>query len=128
MSSAPRSMREKVKDEILEIQKHNPRFKPGLAIVQVGDRPDSTTYVRMKGKAAQEVMHGNWKYSITFKANIKFTHQIYPDEVSQQEVFPTHFRVGTADTGTVARRNRTSQCRPFGSRNPRPAPITKAYQ
>lgn len=50
-----RSMREKVKDEIAEIQKHNPRFKPGLAIVQVGDRPDSTTYVRMKGKAAQEV-------------------------------------------------------------------------
>jgi methylenetetrahydrofolate dehydrogenase (NADP+)/methenyltetrahydrofolate cyclohydrolase/formyltetrahydrofolate synthetase len=49
-------MREKVKEEILEIQKHNPRFKPGLAIVQVGDRPDSTTYVRMKGKAAQEVL------------------------------------------------------------------------
>jgi methylenetetrahydrofolate dehydrogenase (NADP+) / methenyltetrahydrofolate cyclohydrolase / formyltetrahydrofolate synthetase len=48
-------MRERVKEEILEIQKHNPRFKPGLAIVQVGDRPDSTTYVRMKGKAAQEV-------------------------------------------------------------------------
>jgi len=23
--------------------------------VQVGDRPDSSTYVRMKGKAAQEV-------------------------------------------------------------------------
>ena len=37
------------------MQKRNPRFKPGLAIVQVGDRPDSTTYVRMKGKAAQEV-------------------------------------------------------------------------
>jgi 5,10-methylene-tetrahydrofolate dehydrogenase/methenyl tetrahydrofolate cyclohydrolase len=54
--SRPRSMREKVKDEISEIQTHNPRFKPGLAIVQVGDRPDSTTYVRMKGKAAQEVV------------------------------------------------------------------------
>ena len=40
---------------IIEIQKRNPSFKPGLAIVQVGDRPDSTTYVRMKGKAAQEV-------------------------------------------------------------------------
>jgi methylenetetrahydrofolate dehydrogenase (NADP+) / methenyltetrahydrofolate cyclohydrolase / formyltetrahydrofolate synthetase len=50
-----RSLREQVKNEITEIQKKNPRFKPGLAIVQVGDRPDSTTYVRMKGKAAQEV-------------------------------------------------------------------------
>lgn len=50
-----RSIREHVKDEIMEIQKRNPRFKPGLAIVQVGERPDSTTYVRMKGKAAQEV-------------------------------------------------------------------------
>lgn len=50
-----RALREQVKEEITEIQKRNPRFKPGLAIVQVGDRPDSTTYVRMKGKAAQEV-------------------------------------------------------------------------
>jgi methylenetetrahydrofolate dehydrogenase (NADP+)/methenyltetrahydrofolate cyclohydrolase/formyltetrahydrofolate synthetase len=50
-----RSIREQVKNEIIEIQKRNPRFKPGLAIVQVGDRPDSSTYVRMKGKAAQEV-------------------------------------------------------------------------
>jgi methylenetetrahydrofolate dehydrogenase (NADP+) / methenyltetrahydrofolate cyclohydrolase / formyltetrahydrofolate synthetase len=51
-----RAIRGHVKDEIIEIQKRNPRFKPGLAIVQVGDRPDSTTYVRMKGKAAQEVL------------------------------------------------------------------------
>jgi hypothetical protein len=51
-----RSIREQVKSEILEIQKRNPRFKPGLAIVQVGDRPDSSTYVRMKGKAAEEVV------------------------------------------------------------------------
>jgi hypothetical protein len=50
-----RSLREQVRTEIIEIQKRNPRFKPGLAIIQVGDRPDSTTYVRMKGKAAQEV-------------------------------------------------------------------------
>jgi methylenetetrahydrofolate dehydrogenase (NADP+) / methenyltetrahydrofolate cyclohydrolase / formyltetrahydrofolate synthetase len=44
-----------VKNEITQIQKSNPRFKPRLAIIQVGERPDSTTYVRMKGKAAQEV-------------------------------------------------------------------------
>src|ERR1700721_721753 len=39
-----RLLREDVKNEIIEIQKRNPRFKPGLAIIQVGDRPDSTTY------------------------------------------------------------------------------------
>ena len=50
-----RTIREKVREEIIELQKTNPRFKPGLAIVQVGSRPDSSTYVRMKGKAAQEV-------------------------------------------------------------------------
>jgi methylenetetrahydrofolate dehydrogenase (NADP+)/methenyltetrahydrofolate cyclohydrolase/formyltetrahydrofolate synthetase len=32
-----------------------PRFQPQLAIVQAGERPDSTVYVRMKAKAAQEV-------------------------------------------------------------------------
>lgn len=31
-----------------------PRYKPSLVIVQVGDRSDSSTYVRMKLKAAEE--------------------------------------------------------------------------
>lgn len=48
-------IRERLRDQILEGQKTNPRFKPSLKIIQVGDRPDSTTYVRMKLKAAQEV-------------------------------------------------------------------------
>jgi methylenetetrahydrofolate dehydrogenase (NADP+) / methenyltetrahydrofolate cyclohydrolase / formyltetrahydrofolate synthetase len=50
-----RSIRENIRVEILEIQKRNPQFKPALAIIQVGERPDSNTYVRMKGKAALEV-------------------------------------------------------------------------
>lgn len=29
--------------------------RPGLAVVLVGDRPDSATYVRMKVKACEEV-------------------------------------------------------------------------
>jgi len=40
--------------EIQERQKTNPRFHPCLKIIQIGDRPDSSTYVRMKSKAAQE--------------------------------------------------------------------------
>ncbi|KAH8887724.1 FTHFS-domain-containing protein [Thozetella sp. PMI_491] len=40
--------------EIAEKQKTNPRYQPCLKIVQVADRSDSSTYVRMKLKAAEE--------------------------------------------------------------------------
>ncbi|KAJ5220313.1 C-1-tetrahydrofolate synthase cytoplasmic [Penicillium chermesinum] len=49
-----KGFRESLKSEIESIQAVNPRFKPNLIIFQVGDRPDSSTYVRMKLKAAQE--------------------------------------------------------------------------
>lgn len=49
-----KSIREKLHTQIKETQKTNPRFKPCLKIIQVGDRPDSSTYVRMKLKAAEE--------------------------------------------------------------------------
>ncbi|KAI9643013.1 tetrahydrofolate synthase [Ciborinia camelliae] len=47
-------IREKIHAQIDDAQKTNPRFKPSLKIIQVGDRSDSTTYVRMKLKAARE--------------------------------------------------------------------------
>lgn len=40
--------------EINEIQAKHKDFKPNLTIIQVGDRPDSSTYVKMKLKAAEE--------------------------------------------------------------------------
>ncbi|KAJ8060053.1 hypothetical protein OCU04_011663 [Sclerotinia nivalis] len=49
-----KKIREEIHAEIDDAQKTNPRFKPSLKIIQVGDRSDSTTYVRMKLKAAQE--------------------------------------------------------------------------
>ena len=49
-----KGIRERLHNEINEAQKLNPRFKPSLKIIQVGDRPDSSTYVRMKLKAAEE--------------------------------------------------------------------------
>ncbi|KAI5462666.1 formate--tetrahydrofolate ligase-domain-containing protein [Mariannaea sp. PMI_226] len=49
-----KSIRERLGAEIAEKQKLNPRYKPCLKIIQVGDRSDSSTYVRMKLKAAQE--------------------------------------------------------------------------
>ncbi|KAJ9650870.1 tetrahydrofolate synthase [Neophaeococcomyces mojaviensis] len=53
-TAVAKSIREKLHAQIQEAQKSNPRFKPNLKIIQVGDRQDSSTYVRMKLKAAEE--------------------------------------------------------------------------
>lgn len=47
-------IRDRLHAEIEQTQRTNPRFKPSLKILQIGDRPDSSTYVRMKLKAAEE--------------------------------------------------------------------------
>ena len=49
-----KAIREKINADIKEKQETNPRFKPSLKIIQVGERSDSSTYVRMKLKAADE--------------------------------------------------------------------------
>jgi methylenetetrahydrofolate dehydrogenase (NADP+) / methenyltetrahydrofolate cyclohydrolase / formyltetrahydrofolate synthetase len=49
-----KKIRERLHAEIEQTQRTNPRFKPSLKILQIGDRPDSSTYVRMKLKAAEE--------------------------------------------------------------------------
>ncbi|KAJ5572982.1 Formate-tetrahydrofolate ligase FTHFS [Penicillium hetheringtonii] len=49
-----KSIRAGLKAEIEQTQLTNPRFKPNLIIFQVGNRSDSSTYVRMKLKAAEE--------------------------------------------------------------------------
>lgn len=47
-------LRTKLNDEIKSIQSKHADFSPRLSIIQVGERPDSSTYVRMKLKAAEE--------------------------------------------------------------------------
>ncbi|KAF3086185.1 tetrahydrofolate synthase [Orbilia oligospora] len=49
-----KSIRERLHDQIKKKQETSPRFKPALTIIQVGDRSDSSVYVRMKLKAAEE--------------------------------------------------------------------------
>jgi methylenetetrahydrofolate dehydrogenase (NADP+)/methenyltetrahydrofolate cyclohydrolase/formyltetrahydrofolate synthetase len=66
-------MRDGIASRVAEIQKKHPRFKPHLAIIQQGARPDSSLYVRMKAKAAAE-------------ANIGFTHLILPEDASEEQV------------------------------------------
>lgn len=55
------------------MQGTHPRFQPQLAIVQAGERPDSTVYVQMKAKAAGEV-------------GIKFKHITVPAETNAEEI------------------------------------------
>lgn len=48
-------LRSKIKDEIESLKKSHSNFNPKIVIIQVGDRPDSSTYVRMKLKSCAEV-------------------------------------------------------------------------
>ncbi|KAI5300011.1 alpha-1,2-mannosyltransferase (Kre5) [Ascosphaera pollenicola] len=67
------SIRASIAAEISSIQTTNPRFKPRLTIIQVGARPDSNVYVRMKLKAAAE-------------SSIDATHAHFPADISQAEL------------------------------------------
>ncbi|KAG5993603.1 hypothetical protein E4U52_001817 [Claviceps spartinae] len=49
-----KTIRATIGASIAQKQQLNPRYKPSLKIIQVGDRSDSSTYVRMKLKAAVE--------------------------------------------------------------------------
>ncbi|KXT03006.1 hypothetical protein AC578_669 [Pseudocercospora eumusae] len=68
-----KSLRERISKEVTEKQAKNPRYKPSLVIIQLGDRQDSSTYVRMKLKACQE-------------ANIACELVKYDESISQYEL------------------------------------------
>ncbi|KAL8947308.1 MAG: hypothetical protein Q9222_006395 [Ikaeria aurantiellina] len=68
-----KAIREKINSGIQRTQMTNPRYKPSLTIVQVGDRSDSSTYVRMKLKAAEE-------------ANITCNLVHYPESITEAEL------------------------------------------
>ncbi|ODH16243.1 hypothetical protein ACO22_06371 [Paracoccidioides brasiliensis] len=68
-----KNIRERLNAEIQKSQQTNPRFKPSLVIFQIGDRSDSSTYVRMKLKAAQE-------------ANIQCQLTKFSEEISELEL------------------------------------------
>jgi methylenetetrahydrofolate dehydrogenase (NADP+)/methenyltetrahydrofolate cyclohydrolase/formyltetrahydrofolate synthetase len=68
-----KTIRQRLSDEIAAKQAKNPRYKPSLVIIQVGDRQDSSTYVRMKLKACEE-------------ANIACDLVKYDESISQYEL------------------------------------------
>ena len=68
-----KGIRERLSEDIKKAQAANPRFKPALVIIQVGERTDSSTYVRMKHKAAEE-------------ANIGCKLVPFPESISEPEL------------------------------------------
>ena len=80
-----KSIREKINAEIKQTQASNPRYKPSLVIIQVGDRSDSSTYVRMKLKAAEE-------------ANISCKLVQYPETITEPELLQQITRLNNDST------------------------------
>ena len=52
--SIAKTIRDEISQKIKTLNAGSGTFKPTLAIFQIGNRPDSATYVRMKRKAAEE--------------------------------------------------------------------------
>ncbi|KAJ8269921.1 hypothetical protein GJAV_G00108290 [Gymnothorax javanicus] len=48
-------VRERLKKDVAEMAAQFPRFRPGLVVLQVGDREDSNLYISMKLKAAAQI-------------------------------------------------------------------------
>ncbi|XP_074852460.1 C-1-tetrahydrofolate synthase, cytoplasmic isoform X2 [Carettochelys insculpta] len=53
--AASAQIRERLKTQVAQMKERVPGFRPGLAILQVGDRNDSNIYISMKLKAAAEI-------------------------------------------------------------------------
>lgn len=85
-----KSIRERLHDEIREKQQSNPRYRPALRIIQVGDRSDSSTYVRMKLKAAEE-------------SGIDCKLEKFPEDITEAELLQkiTHFNNDPAVHGIL---------------------------
>ncbi|KAF8136357.1 P-loop containing nucleoside triphosphate hydrolase protein [Boletus edulis] len=80
-----KSIRESVADKIATYKQRYPRFQPQLAVVQAGDRPDSTVYIRMKAKASEEV-------------GIHFQHVTLSEAATVQEVVAVVKRLNDDDS------------------------------
>ncbi|KAI4803657.1 hypothetical protein KUCAC02_025320 [Chaenocephalus aceratus] len=66
-------VREGLKKDVEQMKIQDPNFKPGLVVLQVGDRDDSNLYISMKLKAAAEI-------------GINATHMRLPKTATEEEV------------------------------------------
>ncbi|XP_056151497.1 C-1-tetrahydrofolate synthase, cytoplasmic isoform X2 [Lampris incognitus] len=66
-------VRERLKKQVEQMKAEDPNFKPGLVVLQVGDRDDSNLYISMKLKAAAEI-------------GINATHMRLPKTATEDEI------------------------------------------
>ncbi|XP_054652228.1 C-1-tetrahydrofolate synthase, cytoplasmic [Dunckerocampus dactyliophorus] len=66
-------VRENLKKDVEQMKLQDPNFRPGLVILQVGDRDDSNLYIGMKLKAAAEI-------------GINATHLKLPNTATEEEI------------------------------------------
>ncbi|KAE8289768.1 C-1-tetrahydrofolate synthase, cytoplasmic [Larimichthys crocea] len=66
-------VRERLKKDVEQMKLRDPNFRPGLVVLQVGDRDDSNLYISMKLKAAAEI-------------GINATHMRLPKTATEEEV------------------------------------------
>ncbi|XP_064784424.1 C-1-tetrahydrofolate synthase, cytoplasmic-like [Oncorhynchus masou masou] len=66
-------VRERLKKDVAQMKMQDPNFRPGLVVLQVGDRDDSNLYISMKLKAAAEI-------------GINATHLRLPKTATEDEV------------------------------------------
>ncbi|XP_035598622.1 C-1-tetrahydrofolate synthase, cytoplasmic isoform X3 [Oncorhynchus keta] len=73
MVTEQRQVRERLKKDVAQMKTQDPNFRPGLVVLQVGDRDDSNLYISMKLKAAAEI-------------GINATHLRLPKTATEDEV------------------------------------------
>uniref|UniRef100_A0A672ZNN4 C-1-tetrahydrofolate synthase, cytoplasmic n=1 Tax=Sphaeramia orbicularis TaxID=375764 RepID=A0A672ZNN4_9TELE len=66
-------VRERLKKDVEQMKLQDPNFRPGLVVLQVGDRDDSNLYISMKLKAAAEI-------------GINATHMRLPKTATEEEI------------------------------------------
>ncbi|KAM9777559.1 C-1-tetrahydrofolate synthase, cytoplasmic-like [Neosynchiropus ocellatus] len=66
-------VRERLKKDVEQMKLQDPNFRPGLVVLQVGDRDDSNLYISMKIKAAAEI-------------GINATHMRLPKTATEEEI------------------------------------------
>eukprot|EP00064_Thunnus_orientalis_P007149 superscaffoldBa00000779_g7168 len=66
-------VRQRLKNEVEQMKLQDPNFRPGLVVLQVGDRDDSNLYISMKLKAAAEI-------------GINATHMRLPKTATEEEI------------------------------------------
>ncbi|KAA8582334.1 hypothetical protein FQN60_009074 [Etheostoma spectabile] len=66
-------VRDRLKKDVEQMKLQDPNFRPGLVVLQVGDRDDSNLYISMKLKAAAEI-------------GINATHMRLPKTATEEEV------------------------------------------